>query len=620
MTKHFKLLVLLLLLCILVLLIVLVKQQENVHPTEANKPSINDQVTALLDNRPTAISSLFTTSQVIRTDIRKGHYQKATAQLDDIRHDSQITGWAYQPFTDIVRWVANPSNVAMRHAIDKWVQQAPDNDMARVVRASYRIQLGWWVRGYRYSEQVPDKYWRRFNELLAKAREDIKHVDGALANDSFVALLRLRIISDSRSQQEVTAAFQHAKTIAPSFYALYAQRLTHLKPNWGGSIGKMKAFVAKQLDGVPANSPLHLLSLALYESLMDIASERCQPLNANEERQCVDTIMRHIAGETLSAKARQAVQQFAVAGQADGVTEVSHIIRDMMLDDGDDSYAAAFLQFMATALHSDTQLMGDTARNHYRVDLLTSRVWYLRGNDGNAITLLRRALTDLDNTIFPNVHAITQARAAIFERMAVSYAAMHRRNKAAIYSLAAARLQGGIGADPYNGYRACRALWRLGANTLGIHVCSKLVKAAGDQEAQYYLADMYQAIGEIKQAADNYQALAQNGSGWPRTSSIIDLGLLYHEAGLPKRALSWLNAYNDVFVEGNVGRDDLAIYFNNRCFEKMQLGKLIPALSDCQQSLKYGNIPDAVAKQHLLIGMLKADKHDNAKKVKATHL
>ena len=50
--------------------------------------------------------------------------------------------------------------------------------------------------------------------------------------------------------------------------------------------------------------------------------------------------------------------------------------------------------------------------------------------------------------------------------------------------------------------------------------------------------------------------------------------------------------------------DDLAIAYNNRCFALMKTGELEKALQDCQTSLKYGKIPDALQKQQQLLKML----------------
>ena len=52
--------------------------------------------------------------------------------------------------------------------------------------------------------------------------------------------------------------------------------------------------------------------------------------------------------------------------------------------------------------------------------------------------------------------------------------------------------------------------------------------------------------------------------------------------------------------------DDVAIAYNNRCFAYMKLGKLKEALDDCNNSLKYGRLPDALQKQQQLVKLLSA--------------
>lgn len=59
-----------------------------------------------------------------------------------------------------------------------------------------------------------------------------------------------------------------------------------------------------------------------------------------------------------------------------------------------------------------------------------------------------------------------------------------------------------------------------------------------------------------------------------------------------------------LFDEGEQDNDTLAISFNNRCYARMQLGKLQEALEDCNASLKYGSLPDAYHKQQALVKKL----------------
>jgi hypothetical protein len=71
-------------------------------------------------------------------------------------------------------------------------------------------------------------------------------------------------------------------------------------------------------------------------------------------------------------------------------------------------------------------------------------------------------------------------------------------------------------------------------------------------------------------------------------------------------SLAVLNKYTYFFDESMQPADDLAMSFNNRCFAYMKLGQLQRALDDCNTSLKYGRLPDALQKQQELTRMLKS--------------
>jgi hypothetical protein len=69
--------------------------------------------------------------------------------------------------------------------------------------------------------------------------------------------------------------------------------------------------------------------------------------------------------------------------------------------------------------------------------------------------------------------------------------------------------------------------------------------------------------------------------------------------------LAVLGKYSYLFDASRQSSDNLAISYNNRCFAYMKLGRLQEALDDCNASLKYGRLPDALGKQQMLVKMLK---------------
>jgi tetratricopeptide (TPR) repeat protein len=68
--------------------------------------------------------------------------------------------------------------------------------------------------------------------------------------------------------------------------------------------------------------------------------------------------------------------------------------------------------------------------------------------------------------------------------------------------------------------------------------------------------------------------------------------------------LEFFRKYPFVFDTELQPPDDLAIAYNNRCFAYMKTGQLEKALEDCNTSLRYGRLPDAMQKQQQLLKQL----------------
>jgi hypothetical protein len=77
------------------------------------------------------------------------------------------------------------------------------------------------------------------------------------------------------------------------------------EPKWGGSIPAMYAFVKQYADPAPAYSPLKMLYLGLYSSLLNAASIACQssPRNTDQTADCIKDAMGKIVTPELESKA-----------------------------------------------------------------------------------------------------------------------------------------------------------------------------------------------------------------------------------------------------------------------------------------------------------------------------
>jgi len=101
---------------------------------------------------------------------------------------------------------------------------------------------------------------------------------------------------------------------------------------------------------------------------------------------------------------------------------------------------------------------------------------------------------------------------------------------------------------------------------------------------------------------------------------VIDMSVVYGRTHDLHHMLSELRRYHYLYDAKHESDNNMAIAYNNRCYAEMHLGKLRAALKDCNASLRYGNLPDAYAKQQKLIRRLKAAGESTAGQPKApTH-
>lgn len=562
------------------------------------------EVDALVPNIA-AEPTLFQQEQTTRLAIRNGNFVSAEQQVQLLLNHTHMGRWHFAPFVEYIEGVAAAGDNAFVVKLNQWVAATPNSSLAHLVRANFHFDLAWRIRGADYANNVDADRFKSFDKEMALAKQDVETSILLEPNNPASQYLALLVARDSDGGANLEAVFQRSIERFPQYYPLYANRLITLSPKWYGSVKAMKQFVHFYAGSVPDTHPLKMLNLQLYAGLLGVASNRCSSSHGVDTA-CVAQVMGKIVGADETQAARNVIESFARRDQLDAANEVARQLDSIIWVRGGAAFAAAFLQFFANRLDSDTQLVTDKAgNNHYLVDLAAANFWYRQGYYDNAVTLGGRAVKDLSHTSFPDVASANAARLTIYRRLLSTYNKMGNLKEMAVYGMAAARLQGGYGADVNHDNMTCFALMRLKQNAKAVTVCSAIVAVSNNKWSLFYRARAYDAAGQDKKALADYRVVADSDiSVSIRVSAIIDMDLIYGQQKDDEKALDVLNRYRELFVEGRVDRDDLAVYFNNRCYSKMKLGRLQSALDDCTVSLQYGNIPDAVAKQQQLIQAL----------------
>ena len=566
--------------------------------------------------------TVFERAQSVRLEIRAGHFSEAEQQASKTLTQSRIGRWHFSPFATFVNYVSAPSDEEFAKSLNAWVGENSKSPFARLVRANYHYNQGWWVRGHGFSNEIDAARFDRFQHELALAAKDSDDVVQLAPNNPYARYLELLIARDTQSNAAQKAAFQKSIAKFPNYYPLYLLRLDALQPKWGGSTDAMKAFVKQYADAAPSGSPLKMLGLNLYVDLLGAASQKCIGQQGGDDlRECVERAMAQSADDSVTQSARAAIQTFAKRNDSEAVVEVEAALRSMAMTPGGGTYAIKFLLAAADSLHSDPQLVtGNAGNNVYAVDRIASLIWYRQGNYANALTLANRAKKDLANTRFTSEAEGRDAKAEINRDFLETYARLQNYPQVAAYGEAMAQLSGGFGANPGFDRLTCEALFRLQRYSQALKTCSAIINASEDLQARFFRARVYDATKRGSEAIGDYQVVADSAASADFiTYSALAISIIYGNENKDLNALSSLNGFENLFAASHVTNADRAVYYNNRCYYKMKLEHPKAALDDCNISLRYGNIPDAVSKQQQLMHQLGKPDASNLSQGDATH-
>jgi tetratricopeptide (TPR) repeat protein len=155
-------------------------------------------------------------------------------------------------------------------------------------------------------------------------------------------------------------------------------------------------------------------------------------------------------------------------------------------------------------------------------------------------------------------------------------------------------------------FNKCYAYYQLHHFQEAVDECTQLIGThRGVLRAHYYRAWANEALRNYDAALEEYADIAQNASeNSIRAGAVINLGHINALQGKISTEREIFEKYPFVFNVDIQSPEDLAIIYNNRCFVCMKMGEPKKALDDCNISLKYGRLPDALHKQQELLKQL----------------
>ena len=555
--------------------------------------------TAPLNVRPHTVELVTDKSQKAADALRQGDFQTASRLADEVLARSAVRGWFFQPFNRFMATLTHGNDPAFLRSVNRWIQNDPRSALAYLIRAKYYEATGWATRGEDFASTIKSEHMTSFMDYMRMATADAEKSIEINPNIPLSYFVVLHDVSGNANSAEMDEAFRVGIARFPGYYELYRLRLYSLTPKWGGSRSAMYAFVDQYAGRAPENSPLKLLYVQLYADLLDSAWVDCRQPKVEDTRRCADKTMNESVSPALEREVAQAMNLYKVSDPIEFSNALWPILGGMVDIAGASDSIAAALQAAANATGSNTQLIHEAGRNNYVLDDLTAQVWAMMGNPANADQKFKEALSDVEQTAFADEEEKDVVLGRIYDDMTqVARNASQYVNIIVYHD--AANTAAGINHGGVQ-YFKCFAFFKLNRYQEAVDECTHILETHGDSLIpHYYRARANEALKNWDAALKEFEPIADGEDNYIRVGAAIDMDHIHALRGDYAGSLAILNKYTYLFDESMQPADDLAVSFNNRCFAYMKLGQLQRALDDCNTSLRYGRLPDALHKQQEL--------------------
>jgi tetratricopeptide (TPR) repeat protein len=560
-----------------------------------------------VDVRPHSFTSTTDKAMSAAEALRNGNYQSAEVLAKEVLSHSRLQSFSFYPLNQFIDHLSQGDDPKLLDGLNAWIAHSPKSALAYLVRANYYNETAWVIRGGDFSSRVPAEHMRGFEDYLSRAQDDVLHSIALDRRIPWSYYLWLQISAVHSSSKELDQAFQTSIARFPTYYPLYQIRLNYLTPKWGGSTSAMYEFVEQFAGKAPPASPLKLLYMQLTAYLLNAASVECDGLRHEALTACIDRYMDSNVTGGLTSGVQKALGLYKYSDPIQFSGALWPILGDMTSTDGNSTSINTVLQLAADAMGTDTQLIHDPGHSNYVIDDITARIWTKLDNPANVEQKFKEALDDIERTSFPSDDEKHAALASVYEHMAWVARNTQQYAKVIEYHDAANAIAG----INHGGtqYLKCFALYHLNQFQAAVQECTELIDTHRDvATAHYYRARAYEGLKNYPAALAEFNPIAENGSDdYVRWGAIIEMEHINAMLGNYSTELAIFNKYPFVFADYRPP-EDLAVAYNNRCFAYMKLGELKKALDDCNDSLRYGRLPDALYKQQQLVKLLSTPK------------
>jgi tetratricopeptide (TPR) repeat protein len=537
--------------------------------------------------------------------IKRGDYAAAATLARDVLDHSSLDGWHFTPFTRFMGSLTHGNDPELLDHLNQWVKQQPQSALAYLVRGQYYYVTAWTLRTASVGWKIPHDIYSMFEEDLRLSEVDLRESIRLNPNIPWSYLRLLTAVSGNGNSKATQAVFEMAIKAHPQYYELYRYRLYMLTPKWDGSINDMYAFAEKYASRATNRSPLKLLYLQVYAYLMDAAWYDCSSRRGDAAARCVVSTMkwRYIPQDVKDGIV-QALNLYKVSDPVAFSNAIWPVFSDIAAIPGSSSAGfGEMLQTAATIMGSDNRLANASGHNSYVLDDVTAQIWAQIGNNDNVDQKYHDALADIEKTTFREEADRDEALATVLDHMANFSRNTSQLTNIIIYYDAAVSV-GGVNFTN-TPHQKCYAYYKMKRWTEAVTECTRVLETNNHYlDPQEFLARSYEGLQQWDTALAIHEPVALSADNSFRVGAAIGMSVDYGHKNDFAGELKSLNEHAFVFNTRMQEADDLAVVYNNRCHALMELGRLQEALDDCNVSLKYGQLPEAIRKQQELLRRL----------------
>lgn len=521
-----------------------------------------------------------------RDAITQGDYATARRITASVLANSKLRRWRFYPFEDYMGAVGDLHSPIFGTHMADWVAQHPSDPIALLMSAQYKFSRGWYIRGTGWSAQTDAHQRLSFSDYLTDALGDVEQSIEHDNKDPYAFYLKLLILHGFGLHKDVLPEFDTAIKRFPTYFGLYATVLAMLEPRWGGSIDAMYVFVDQYAGGAPDGSPLKLLYLKLYDMLVGNAAMGCANAHGDRDLQgrCMRQIMQRLVRPELEANLKTAFSPFARGDRTEFDAVAGPILSEIAGTDDSGVVSGELLAMAGAAMHSDTNPEArNPGSNDYAVDNALSNYWHTMGSMDRPVKKAKEALLDIANTKFPSAAEKNEALAPVYEQLARLNGELGRRADA----IDAEKSAVDLGVRIYQPELLCANIYALDDYPRAIEVCSQLIAAhPANMELHFWRGEAYSFARRPNEAEADLKVVAESSS--PRR---VDAAMCIVMIQLKDRnfsdAVATLNRFTYLFDPQLTSDRDVATTYFDRCYAKWQLGDLVHALADCDQSIRF---------------------------------